>query len=227
IFMKAFHLLLFDGSLIFPECILIFGLILLLMINSTFDKKDIPWLYFISSKSLLMSIMTSQHLCPLLVPHHQQVLFLLVIQPYNGDETCNLYKSFHFPSRYINTYYILTLLIENHICGYRSFIDLIKIKPYSMVFTLYQYIMKSYPMPGGEPIWHDKLEGQDLDNLECISYLFLRWVVRSLSVACFGPLFPRLNRGQTHTKRSLGFKKRSFGFIHGFQCHKIGLDISI
>ncbi|GFP98322.1 hypothetical protein PHJA_001976100 [Phtheirospermum japonicum] len=33
--MKAFHLLLFDGSLIFPECILIFGLILLRMIDST------------------------------------------------------------------------------------------------------------------------------------------------------------------------------------------------
>ncbi|KAK4731769.1 hypothetical protein R3W88_024757 [Solanum pinnatisectum] len=51
--MKAFHLLLFDGSLIFPECILIFGLILLLMIDSTSDQKDIPWLYFISSTSLL------------------------------------------------------------------------------------------------------------------------------------------------------------------------------
>nr|VDD66010.1 unnamed protein product [Brassica oleracea] len=46
IFMKAFHLLLFDGSFIFPECILIFGLILL-MIDSTSDQKDIPWLYFI------------------------------------------------------------------------------------------------------------------------------------------------------------------------------------
>nr|YP_010589759.1 NADH dehydrogenase subunit 2 [Pachycladon radicata]YP_010589777.1 NADH dehydrogenase subunit 2 [Pachycladon radicata]WAB48586.1 NADH dehydrogenase subunit 2 [Pachycladon radicata]WAB48604.1 NADH dehydrogenase subunit 2 [Pachycladon radicata] len=56
IFMKAFHLLLFDGSLIFPECILIFGLILLLMIDSTSDQKDIPWLYFISSTSFVMSI---------------------------------------------------------------------------------------------------------------------------------------------------------------------------
>nr|ATL59762.1 NADH dehydrogenase subunit 2 [Jackiopsis ornata] len=56
IFMKAFHLLLFDGSLIFPECILIFGLILLLMIDSSPDQKDIPWLYFISSTSLVMSI---------------------------------------------------------------------------------------------------------------------------------------------------------------------------
>nr|YP_008592889.1 NADH-plastoquinone oxidoreductase subunit 2 [Camellia danzaiensis]YP_008592907.1 NADH-plastoquinone oxidoreductase subunit 2 [Camellia danzaiensis]YP_008593068.1 NADH-plastoquinone oxidoreductase subunit 2 [Camellia pitardii]YP_008593085.1 NADH-plastoquinone oxidoreductase subunit 2 [Camellia pitardii]AGU44307.1 NADH-plastoquinone oxidoreductase subunit 2 [Camellia danzaiensis]AGU44308.1 NADH-plastoquinone oxidoreductase subunit 2 [Camellia danzaiensis]AGU44572.1 NADH-plastoquinone oxidore len=54
IFMKAFHLLLFDGSFIFPECILIFGLILLLMIDST--SEDIPWLYFISSTSLVMSI---------------------------------------------------------------------------------------------------------------------------------------------------------------------------
>ncbi|KAK9663099.1 hypothetical protein RND81_O315200 [Saponaria officinalis] len=56
IFMKAIHLLLFDGSFIFPECILIFGLILLLMIDSTSDQKDIPWLYFISSTSLVMSI---------------------------------------------------------------------------------------------------------------------------------------------------------------------------
>nr|YP_009299929.1 NADH-plastoquinone oxidoreductase subunit 2 [Pelargonium trifidum]YP_009299947.1 NADH-plastoquinone oxidoreductase subunit 2 [Pelargonium trifidum]AJB99842.1 NADH-plastoquinone oxidoreductase subunit 2 [Pelargonium trifidum]AJB99862.1 NADH-plastoquinone oxidoreductase subunit 2 [Pelargonium trifidum] len=56
IFMKAFHLLLFDGSLIFPECILIFGLILLLMIDSTSDQKDIPWFYFISSTSLVMSL---------------------------------------------------------------------------------------------------------------------------------------------------------------------------
>ncbi|OEL13434.1 hypothetical protein BAE44_0025547 [Dichanthelium oligosanthes] len=31
--MKAFHFLLFHGSFIFPECILIFGLILLLMIE--------------------------------------------------------------------------------------------------------------------------------------------------------------------------------------------------
>nr|YP_009241631.1 NADH dehydrogenase subunit 2 [Lagerstroemia fauriei]YP_009241647.1 NADH dehydrogenase subunit 2 [Lagerstroemia fauriei]YP_009245550.1 NADH dehydrogenase subunit 2 [Lagerstroemia guilinensis]YP_009245566.1 NADH dehydrogenase subunit 2 [Lagerstroemia guilinensis]YP_009259931.1 NADH-plastoquinone oxidoreductase subunit 2 [Lagerstroemia indica]YP_009259948.1 NADH-plastoquinone oxidoreductase subunit 2 [Lagerstroemia indica]YP_009308343.1 NADH dehydrogenase subunit 2 [Lagerstroemia speciosa]YP len=56
IFMKALHLLLFDGSFIFPECILIFGLILLLMIDLTSDQKDIPWLYFISSTSLVMSI---------------------------------------------------------------------------------------------------------------------------------------------------------------------------
>nr|YP_010280978.1 NADH dehydrogenase subunit 2 [Epilobium williamsii]YP_010280994.1 NADH dehydrogenase subunit 2 [Epilobium williamsii]YP_010281063.1 NADH dehydrogenase subunit 2 [Epilobium amurense subsp. amurense]YP_010281079.1 NADH dehydrogenase subunit 2 [Epilobium amurense subsp. amurense]YP_010281318.1 NADH dehydrogenase subunit 2 [Epilobium cylindricum]YP_010281334.1 NADH dehydrogenase subunit 2 [Epilobium cylindricum]YP_010282096.1 NADH dehydrogenase subunit 2 [Epilobium tibetanum]YP_010282112.1 NA len=56
IFMKAFHLPLFDGSFIFPECILIFGLILLLMIDSTSDQTDIPWLYFISSISLVMSI---------------------------------------------------------------------------------------------------------------------------------------------------------------------------
>ena len=49
IFMKAFLLLLFDESLVFLECILIFGTILLLMINSTFDKKDIPWLYAVFS----------------------------------------------------------------------------------------------------------------------------------------------------------------------------------
>nr|AKZ30375.1 NADH dehydrogenase subunit 2 [Goodenia pinifolia] len=58
IFMKDFHLLLFDGSLIFPECILTFGLILLLMIDSTSDQKDRPWFSFISSTSLVMSITT-------------------------------------------------------------------------------------------------------------------------------------------------------------------------
>ncbi|VAH75120.1 unnamed protein product [Triticum turgidum subsp. durum] len=56
IFMKAFHLLLFNGSFIFPECILIFGLILLLMTDSTSDQKDRPWFYFISSTSLVISI---------------------------------------------------------------------------------------------------------------------------------------------------------------------------
>nr|YP_009738974.1 NADH dehydrogenase subunit 2 [Hedysarum taipeicum]QIC19308.1 NADH dehydrogenase subunit 2 [Hedysarum taipeicum]QYB23410.1 NdhB [Hedysarum polybotrys var. alaschanicum]UFP91303.1 NADH dehydrogenase subunit 2 [Hedysarum taipeicum] len=54
--MKAFHLLLFDGSFIFPEFILIFGLILLLIIDSTSDQKDISWFYFISSTSFVMSI---------------------------------------------------------------------------------------------------------------------------------------------------------------------------
>nr|ABR23105.1 NADH dehydrogenase subunit B [Aristida adscensionis] len=54
--MKAFHLLLFNGSFIFPECILIFGLIILLMIDLTSDQKDRPWFYFISSTSLVISI---------------------------------------------------------------------------------------------------------------------------------------------------------------------------
>uniref|UniRef100_A0A3Q7EBP6 Uncharacterized protein n=1 Tax=Solanum lycopersicum TaxID=4081 RepID=A0A3Q7EBP6_SOLLC len=52
IFMKAFHLILFYGSLIFPECILIFGRIVFVMIDSTSGQKHIPWLYFISSTSL-------------------------------------------------------------------------------------------------------------------------------------------------------------------------------
>nr|YP_010043175.1 NADH dehydrogenase subunit 2 [Corydalis edulis]YP_010043189.1 NADH dehydrogenase subunit 2 [Corydalis edulis]YP_010154281.1 NADH dehydrogenase subunit 2 [Corydalis saxicola]YP_010154304.1 NADH dehydrogenase subunit 2 [Corydalis saxicola]YP_010194736.1 NADH dehydrogenase subunit 2 [Corydalis fangshanensis]YP_010194757.1 NADH dehydrogenase subunit 2 [Corydalis fangshanensis]QPC56935.1 NADH dehydrogenase subunit 2 [Corydalis edulis]QPC56949.1 NADH dehydrogenase subunit 2 [Corydalis edulis]Q len=56
IFMKAFHLLLFHGSFLVPECILILGLILLLMIDSTSDQKDRPWFYFISSTSFVMSI---------------------------------------------------------------------------------------------------------------------------------------------------------------------------
>nr|YP_010291933.1 NADH-plastoquinone oxidoreductase subunit 2 [Xyris capensis]ULQ68530.1 NADH-plastoquinone oxidoreductase subunit 2 [Xyris capensis]ULQ68606.1 NADH-plastoquinone oxidoreductase subunit 2 [Xyris capensis] len=54
--MKAFHLLLFNGSFIFPECILILGLILLLMIDLTSDQKDRPWFYFISSTTLVISI---------------------------------------------------------------------------------------------------------------------------------------------------------------------------
>nr|YP_010132593.1 NADH-plastoquinone oxidoreductase subunit 2 [Vicia cracca]QQD90279.1 NADH-plastoquinone oxidoreductase subunit 2 [Vicia cracca] len=54
--MKAFHLLLFDGSFLFPELILILGLILLLLIDSTSNQKEISWFYFISSTSLVMSI---------------------------------------------------------------------------------------------------------------------------------------------------------------------------
>lgn len=57
IFMKAFHdLFLFNRSFIFSEYILIFGLIPFLMIDSTFDKKYISWLYFISWISLVMSL---------------------------------------------------------------------------------------------------------------------------------------------------------------------------
>lgn len=54
--MKAFHLLIFDGSFLFPELILILGLILLLMIDLTLDQKEISWFYFISSTSFVMSI---------------------------------------------------------------------------------------------------------------------------------------------------------------------------
>ncbi|KAF3784771.1 NAD(P)H-quinone oxidoreductase subunit 2 B [Nymphaea thermarum] len=56
IFMKVSHLLFFNGSFTFPKCILIFGLILLLTIDLTSNKKDTHWLYFISSTSLVMSI---------------------------------------------------------------------------------------------------------------------------------------------------------------------------
>ncbi|KAK8949792.1 hypothetical protein KSP40_PGU003053 [Platanthera guangdongensis] len=51
-----FRLLLLHGIFFLSECILIFGLILLLMIDSTYDQKDRPWFYFISSTSLVMSI---------------------------------------------------------------------------------------------------------------------------------------------------------------------------
>ncbi|THU43531.1 hypothetical protein C4D60_Mb00t09540 [Musa balbisiana] len=84
IFMKAFHLLLFHGSFIFPECILIFGLILLLMIDSTSDQKDRPWFYFISSTNaspssggfllLLLSLRGISNRFQLLFPSQGQVL---------------------------------------------------------------------------------------------------------------------------------------------------------
>nr|YP_009525843.1 NADH dehydrogenase subunit 2 [Juniperus sabina]AXT16439.1 NADH dehydrogenase subunit 2 [Juniperus sabina]UNB14392.1 NADH dehydrogenase subunit B [Juniperus sabina]WGC90095.1 NADH-plastoquinone oxidoreductase subunit 2 [Juniperus sabina var. davurica] len=54
--MKEFHLLLFYGSSIFPECILIFGLFLLLVIDVLFDQKKTTWFYFISLTSLVLSI---------------------------------------------------------------------------------------------------------------------------------------------------------------------------
>nr|ABR13956.1 NDH-B1 [Thuja plicata] len=54
--MKEYHLLLFYGSSIFPECILIFGLFLLLVIDVIFDKKKTTWFYFISLTSLVLSI---------------------------------------------------------------------------------------------------------------------------------------------------------------------------
>ena len=36
---------------------------------------------------------------------------------------------------------------------------------YYDVNSLYPYIMKEYPMPGGVPVWRGNLEGEDLDNL--------------------------------------------------------------
>lgn len=33
------------------------------------------------------------------------------------------------------------------------------------VNSLYLYIMKTYPMPSGKPVWHGNLEGQDIDSL--------------------------------------------------------------
>ena len=34
------------------------------------------------------------------------------------------------------------------------------------VNSLYPFIMKTYAMPGGKPVWHNNLLGQDLDNLD-------------------------------------------------------------
>lgn len=36
---------------------------------------------------------------------------------------------------------------------------------YYDVNSLYPYIMKNFPMPGGVPVWYNNLEGQELDNL--------------------------------------------------------------
>lgn len=36
---------------------------------------------------------------------------------------------------------------------------------YYDVNSLYPYIMKTFPMPGGKPVWHGKLEGQDIDSM--------------------------------------------------------------
>lgn len=36
---------------------------------------------------------------------------------------------------------------------------------YYDVNSLYPFLMKSYPMPGGVPVWHGNLEGQELSNL--------------------------------------------------------------
>ena len=36
---------------------------------------------------------------------------------------------------------------------------------YYDVNSLYPYVMKTYPMPGGNPVWHRSLEGKDLESM--------------------------------------------------------------
>ncbi|KAI3451557.1 hypothetical protein Pfo_008222 [Paulownia fortunei] len=45
-----------------------------------------------------------------------------------------------------------------HVDAYKPYGDNLY---YYDVNSLYPYIMKSYPMPGGKPVWHGNLEGQD------------------------------------------------------------------
>nr|YP_009579035.1 NADH-plastoquinone oxidoreductase subunit 2 [Taxus floridana]QBK35031.1 NADH-plastoquinone oxidoreductase subunit 2 [Taxus floridana]QBK35521.1 NADH-plastoquinone oxidoreductase subunit 2 [Taxus floridana]QBK36015.1 NADH-plastoquinone oxidoreductase subunit 2 [Taxus floridana] len=54
--MKEFNLLLFHGSSIFPECILILALFILILIDLIADQKDTAWFYLISLTSLMLSI---------------------------------------------------------------------------------------------------------------------------------------------------------------------------
>nr|QYB22462.1 NADH-plastoquinone oxidoreductase subunit 2 [Saxegothaea conspicua]BBF91312.1 NADH-plastoquinone oxidoreductase subunit 2 [Saxegothaea conspicua] len=54
--MNEFHLLLFYGNSIFPECILISGLFFLLIIDLISDQKNKAWFYLIPLTSLVLSI---------------------------------------------------------------------------------------------------------------------------------------------------------------------------
>nr|BBF90984.1 NADH-plastoquinone oxidoreductase subunit 2 [Lepidothamnus intermedius] len=54
--MNEFHLLLFYGNSIFPECILILGLFILLIIDLISDQKNKAWFYSIPLTSLILSI---------------------------------------------------------------------------------------------------------------------------------------------------------------------------
>lgn len=36
---------------------------------------------------------------------------------------------------------------------------------YYDVNSLYPFVMKTFPMPGGKPVWHGNLEGLELDNM--------------------------------------------------------------
>uniref|UniRef100_A0A251S3F2 Putative NAD(P)H-quinone oxidoreductase subunit 2 A protein n=1 Tax=Helianthus annuus TaxID=4232 RepID=A0A251S3F2_HELAN len=133
--MKAFHLLLFDGSLIFPECILIFGLILLLMIDSTSDQKDIPWLYFISSTSLVMSITA------LLFRWREEPMIAFREISKRTIST----KSFNFLFYYVQLYssliHINSYYRRNVLCGAN---DLITIFVAPECFSLCSYLLSGY-----------------------------------------------------------------------------------
>lgn len=67
----------------------------------------------------------------------------------------------HIPSRNEDTF-IRRGYYGGHADVYKPYGDNLY---YYDVNSLYPYIMKSFPMPGGVPVWHGNLEGQELSNL--------------------------------------------------------------
>ncbi|XP_059067854.1 DNA polymerase-like [Cryptomeria japonica] len=67
----------------------------------------------------------------------------------------------HIPSRNEDTF-IRRGYYGDHADTYKPYGEKLY---YYDVNSLYPYVMKSFPMPGGMPVWHANLEGQELSNL--------------------------------------------------------------